>query len=130
MQKKLIIAMVLVTALAVAARAADEKAKPASDAANLRFTVLKDSNGKPVRNASVILHAVNKNGKQDKGGLQLKTNAEGEAVLEGVPYGKLRVQVLASGFQTYGEDFEINQPEKEFVIKLKRPSDQYSIYNK
>ena len=41
--------------------------------ANLKFVVVKDANGKPVRNASVILHPVNKHGKQEKGGLDRKS---------------------------------------------------------
>ena len=39
-----------------------------------------------------------------------------------------RVQVLAPGYQTYGEDFDINKPKMDFTIKLKRPQSQYSIY--
>jgi hypothetical protein len=38
------------------------------------------------------------------------------------------VQVLATGFQTYGEDYEVNKPTMEITIKLKRPGGQYSIY--
>jgi hypothetical protein len=95
---------------------------------NLRFTIIKDSNGKPVRNASVVLHPVGKNGHQDKGGLELKTDPEGKTGMDGVPYGKLRVQVIAPGYRTYGQDVEINQPDQEITIKLQRPSDQYSIY--
>jgi len=37
--------------------------------------------------------------------------------------------VLATGFQTYGEDFEVDQPTTEITIKLKRPAGQYSIYD-
>ncbi len=96
--------------------------------ANLRFVVLKAYNGKPVRNASVVLHQVNARGRQGQGGLQLKTDSEGRAFYDGIPYGKLRIQVIAHGFQTYGEDHDINQSEQEFVIKLKRPQEQYSIY--
>jgi len=96
--------------------------------ANLRFVVLKDANGKPVRNASVILHPVDKHGKQGKGGLQLKTNGEGQTSYSGVPFGKLRIQVIASGFQTYGEDYDINQPEMEINIRVKRPQEQITIY--
>ena len=96
--------------------------------ANLKFVVLKDHNGKPVRNASVILHPVDKNGKQGKGGLQLKTNGEGQTNYSGLPYGKLRVQVIATGFQTYGEDFDINKPEMEINIRVKKPQEQVTIY--
>jgi hypothetical protein len=97
--------------------------------ATLNFLVVKDDNGKPVRNASVIMHPVSSRGKQERGGLELKTNPDGRSSFEGIPYGKLRVQVLASGFQTYGDDFDIDRPKMEFTIKLKRPRGQYSIYD-
>ena len=95
---------------------------------HLKFLVLKEHNGKPVRNASVVLHLVNKKGKQAKGGYQLKTDADGKASFDGAPYGKLRVQVLTPGFQTFGEDYDIYQPEHEIVIKLKKPQEQLTIY--
>jgi hypothetical protein len=97
------------------------------DMSNLKFLVIKDYSGKPVRNASVVMHPIDKEGKQ-KGGLQLKTGADGRTGFEGVPYGKLRIQVLAQGFQTYGQDYDINQPTTEITIKLKRPQEQFSIY--
>src|SRR5882724_10638124 len=96
--------------------------------AALAFVVLRDYNGKPVKNASVIMHPVGKNGKQKHAGLQLKTNTDGKTSFDGVPYGPLRIQVLAQGFQTFGEDYEVNKPEMEITIKLKRPQGQYSIY--
>jgi len=96
--------------------------------AALAFVVLRDYNGKPVKNASVIMHPVRKNGKQKNSGLQLKTNTEGKTSFDGVPYGPLRVQVLAQGFQTFGEDYDVNKPEMEITIKLKRPQGQYSVY--
>jgi hypothetical protein len=96
--------------------------------ATLTFLVVKADNGKPIRNASVVLHPVDKDGRQKHSGYQLKTDSAGKASFDGAPFGKLRVQVLMRGFQTYGEDFEINQPTHEITIKLKRPQDQYSIY--
>ena len=115
-------------ASAVQAHASDKKSQYDEPVAALSFIVLKDDNGKPVRNAGVVMHSVGKNNKQDRGGLELKTDADGKASFDGVPYGKLRVQVLAHGFQTYGEDYDINQPTVEITIKLKRPDSQYSIY--
>jgi len=103
-------------------------AAAAENTSKLDFLVLKDSNGKPVRNASVVLHPVNSHGKQERGGLQLKTDADGKTSFDGAPYGKLRIQVLAPGFQTFGADYEVNQPSMEITIKLKRPQEQYSIY--
>jgi hypothetical protein len=98
--------------------------------ATLHFSVVKDDNGKPVRNASIVLHAVDKDGTQSRGGYQLKTNGEGLIDDEGVPYGMLRVQVLAPGFQTFGEDYDINKLDMSIEIRLKRPTAQFSIYDK
>jgi hypothetical protein len=83
-----------------------------------------------VRNAAVILHPVAEHGKQSRGGFELKTNSEGKTESDGIPYGMLRVQVIAHGFQTFGQDYTINQPQQELVIRLKRPQGQYSIYDK
>src|ERR1700730_4891417 len=85
---------------------------PMSD---LRFVVVRDYNGKPVRNAAVVLHPVNRKGKQSRGGLELKTDAEGRTNIDGIPYGPLRVQVLAQGFQTFGEDYKIDKAEIEIT---------------
>jgi len=109
---------------------AGDKNKPSGQTSALKFVVLKDDNGKPVRNAAVILHPVRPDGKQGKGGFELKTDAEGKTETEDIPYGLLRIQVIAPGFQTYGEDYTINQPEQNVTIRLKRPQNQYSIYDK
>jgi 5-hydroxyisourate hydrolase-like protein (transthyretin family) len=107
--------------------AQDEEEGPMSD---LRFVVLKDYNGKPVRNAAVVLHPITKKGKQAKGGLELKTDNDGRANIDGIPYGLLRVQVLAPGYQTFGEDYTVKTPEFEITVKLKRPGEQYSAYER
>jgi len=109
--------------------ASAQKDKDDEPTAILNFLILKEDNGKPVRNAAVIMHPVNTRGKQGRGGLELKTDAEGKTSFDGIPYGKLRVQVLASGFQTFGEDYDVNQAKMEFTVKLKRPQGQYSIYD-
>jgi len=100
---------------------------PMSD---LRFVVVRDYNGKPVRNAAVVLHPVTKKGKQSRGGLELKTDNEGRTNIDGIPYGPLRVQVLAPGYQTFGEDYQIDKPALEITVRLKRPGGQYSVYEK
>ena len=126
--KRLILIFGMVALLATAATAIDKKEKKDEKIGDIHVTVLKDDNGKPVRNASVVLHPVNNKGKQESGGLQLKTDAEGKADYNGVPYGTLRIQVLAPGFQTFGQDFDINQQDQQITIKLQRPKDQYTIY--
>jgi hypothetical protein len=98
-------------------------------AASLRFVVVRDTDGKPVRNAEVVLHPVKRKGKQDKGEMDFKTDAEGKTSVDDIPYGPLRVQVLAPHFQTFGEDYEINKAQMEITVKLKHPGDQYSVYD-
>ncbi len=110
--------------------AAKHKKSDSETLANLHFLVVKDDNGKPVRNASVVLHTVDKKGEQSKGGYQLKTDEEGKTETEGVPYGMLRVQVLAPGFQTFGQDYDINQPSMDLELRLKRPQQQFTIYDR
>jgi len=106
--------------------ASDKKDAPES---SVSFVVLKDDSGKPVRNAAVVLHPVQKSGKQARNGFELKTDRDGETHFDGVPYGPLRIQVIATGFQTFGDDFNIDQPSQKITIRLKRPQQQYSIYD-
>ena len=122
----MVVAVMIVLGLGMieSARAQDDEGPTSA----LRFVVVRDSDGKPVRNAEVVLHPVKRKGKQAKGEMELKTDAEGRTNIDGIPYGPLRVQVLAPHFQTFGEDYEINKAEMEITVKLKRPGGQYSIY--
>ncbi len=117
-------AMVLGIGMAGLAWAQDDEGPTLS----LRFVVVRDSDGKPVRNAEVVLHSVKRKGKQAPGEMELKTDAEGKTNVDGIPYGPLRVQVLAPHFQTFGEDYEINKAEMEITVKLRHPGGQYSVY--
>jgi hypothetical protein len=116
--------VLLLMGIGVGAAAAQDDEQYAA----VEFLVLRDYNGKPVKNASVIMHPVKRNGKQKNSGLQLKTNTEGKTSFDGVPYGPLRIQVLADGFQTFGEDYLVDKAEMAITIKLKRPQGQYSVY--
>jgi len=119
-----LVALAMVAGFGVGQGAAQDEDTPV---ASLRFVVVRDYSGKPVKNAAVVLHPVSK-GKQARGGIELKTNTEGRTAFEGVPYGPLRVQVLMPGFQTFGEDYQIDKPDMEITVRLKRPQGQYSIY--
>lgn len=93
----------------------------------IEVTVLRDSNGKPIPNAAVIFHPME--GDKDKGNMELKTNEDGKAVIDVLIKGStVRLQVIASGFQTFGEDFVVDTDEKQITVKMKRPTEQYSIY--
>jgi Carboxypeptidase regulatory-like domain len=119
------VAMIAAGARSMWAQDDDEYNGPMS---KMYFVVVRDTNGKPVKNAAVVLHPVTKKGKQAMGGLELKTDDDGKTSIEGIPYGPLRVQVLVPGFQTFGEDYRIDQPETLITIKLKRPVKQVTSY--
>jgi hypothetical protein len=93
----------------------------------VEVTILKDVNGKPIENAAVIFHPM-VNGK-DEGNMELKTNEDGKAIIDVLPIGDtVRLQVIAHGFQTYGEDYKVDKADMGVEIRLKRPGEQYSIY--
>ena len=120
------LALISLLILGLATTAAAKK--KAVSLSTVNFLVVRDENGKPIRDADVVLHPVNDEGKQERAGYELKTDPDGKTSYDGVPYGKLRIQVLAHGFQTYGEDYDINQPDMDITVKMKRPAGQYSIY--
>jgi len=105
------------------------KYTPPPPTAKITVTVVKETNGKPVENAAVVFHPL-KNGK-DQGGLELKSNEEGRVAIDVIPVGTtVRLQIVAKGFQTFGEDYDISGDSKEITVKLKPPDKQYSIYER
>ena len=103
-------------------------AKDQLPTAVINLIVLRESNGKPVKNAEVVLHLVDEHGRQKQEGLELKTHDDGKTGTGGIAYGKIRVQVIAHGFRTFGQDYDVNQPNLDITIKLEKPTDQVSIY--
>ena len=118
--------------LGAVAFAHDKKKDKDSDkgkVSNIKFVVIKATDGKPVRFAAVVIHPVNKDDHQERGGYELKTDMDGKTNAPYIPYGRIRVQVIARGFRTYGEDFVIDEPSKTITIKLQRPAPQVTTYN-
>jgi hypothetical protein len=105
------------------------KYTPPPPTCKITVTVTKGKNGKPVENAGVVFHPM-KDGK-DAGNMELKTNEDGKAVLDVIPIGStVRLQIIASGYQTYGADYQVDSPTKDIEVKLLPPGRQYSIYEK
>jgi len=102
------------------------KYKAPPPTAHIEVLVLKP-NGKPVENAAVVFHPV-KDGKDD-GNLEMKTDPDGKAVLDLIPIGStMTVQVIADGYATFGEEYDVPTDTKNIVITLQRPMEQYSTY--
>lgn len=125
---RLVFCCLLSLLLPVVAFAGKKPSSSDQKTASVNLTVVRDSNGKAVKNAEVVLHVVDIHGKQKQEGMELKTHDDGKAEASGIPYGKVRIQVIAPGFRTYGQDFDVNQPSLELTIKLEKPSEQLSIY--
>ncbi len=96
----------------------------------LRIEV-KTLNEKPIERASVVVRFVEgrsviKLGKKVVTTWQLKTNQEGVVKVPELPQGKILVQIIAKGYQTFGETFEVNEEERTIAVKLNPPQPQHS----
>lgn len=123
-------AIASVLLLSALAHAQDEKRgrkyQPPPATARVSIAVVKDSNGKPIENAAVVFHLT---GDEGKGNMEMKTNEEGKAMIDVIPVGDtMRLQIVASGFQTFGQDYKIDTDSKEITVRMKRPQSQYSAY--
>jgi len=103
------------------------KYKSPPKTARIEVTILRDANGKPIENAAVVFHPME--GEKDKGNMELKTNEDGKTIIDVLPIGDtVRLQVIAKGFQTFGQDYKIDKEQLVVEIRMKRPGEQYSIY--
>jgi hypothetical protein len=89
--------------------------------------------GKPVDRAAVVVQFVEgrsiiKLGKKIHTRWEVRTNQEGIAKIPAIPQGKIRVQVIAKQYQTFGQIFDVDEEEKTLVIKLNPPQAQYSAH--
>jgi len=93
--------------------------------------LVEDTKGQPIERASVILRRLKDNKKKVKvtgESLQLKTSQAGTAPLPPLVQGRYMLQVISSGFQTYGGEVLLNQDEQTVTITLQPPSDQFSVH--
>jgi hypothetical protein len=88
---------------------------------------------KPVENAYVILdflgdHKATKLGKREKLHWEVRSNLQGTTHFPSIRQGKIRLQVIAEGYQTYGQVMDIDTEEKTIELKLLPPQKQYSVH--
>jgi hypothetical protein len=99
---------------------------------NLQVLVLTPG-GRPLDRASVIVTFVEgrepmKLYKKHFLHWELKTNQQGIAKIPPIPQGKIKIQVIASNYQTFGDVFPVEEAEKTVTIQLKDPQQQYSAH--
>lgn len=103
------------------------KYKPPPETSKITIQVTKKSNGKPISNAAVVFNPF-KDGK-DIGNLEVKTDPDGKATIDIIPTGSLvRVQVIANGFATYAQDYQVDEPSRDIAVEMLRPREQVSSY--
>ena len=112
-----------------AQKEADPKDKSDSGSKTVRLTIVVTGGDEkqPVDSASVYVRYVHerKLAKDKKVEMNLKTNMSGVCHVPEIPQGKIVIQVIADGWKTYGEYFDVNQPEQTIHIKLDRPPKWY-----
>ena len=120
-----LVACLPATAQDTSRRGRKYKAPPATS--HIEVTVVKKFNGKPISNAAVVFSSA-LDGK-DEGNLEVKTDPDGKAVIDVIPTGStVRVQVIATGFATFADEFLVSEPTREIAVSMLRPQEQVSSY--
>ena len=118
----------LLSALVLTAPAA------ADDTPMTRLQVeVRNLDGKAIERASVVVkfvegRSIRKFGKKIVRDWQLRTNQVGVAKVPSIPQGKILIQVIAKGYQTFGQTYEVLEEEKTIEVKLNPPQPQYSAH--
>jgi hypothetical protein len=83
---------------------------------------------KPVANASVYVRFYTQGGilHHDKlAEMNFKTNQDGSVKVPEVPQGRILIQVIATGWHTYGKWYDVEKDEESIDIKLVPPPHWY-----
>ena len=103
------------------------KYKVPPETSHIEVEVLRSGTRRPIPNAAVVFHSVKD--EKDEGNLEVKTNEEGKAVIDIIPTGsKVDVQVIADGFATFADSYQVNEPTRTIEIKMLKPRAQVSTY--
>jgi len=105
----------------------------ADDVTKLKIVVTTRS-GRPIDRADVIVRfggrSLVKLGKMVRTTWEMRSSQEGVAEIPDMPKGQVRIQVIAKGYQTFGDTFDVNEDERTIEIKLNPPQKQYSSHEK
>jgi len=110
-------------------KAADPKGKQDSALNSVRLTIVVTNaeDKKPVDSASVYVKYVQGRllGKDKKIEMNLKSNLSGVCHVPEIPRGRILIQVIAPGWKTFGEYYDVDQSEQTINIELARPPKWY-----
>lgn len=99
----------------------------------ISIEVKSSESGKPVERASIVVKFISgrdklKLYKKIRTSWETRTNERGAAQLPPIPQGKILVQVIAKGFQTFGQTFDVDEEEKTIEVKVNPPQPQYTAH--
>ena len=117
--------MIVLLALGVLPLAADK------EYTRLQVQVLDAEKGTPVPRAAVTLKFIRGKKmfiKKQRAEWDVRTDSHGLVQLPEIPSGKVRVQVFAKGYRTFGDDFDVSGDEQTITVKLERPGSQFSSH--
>lgn len=127
------VATLLAGALATPACAPAQKPAAAPAVTTVRVTVsVMDPKGQPVKNAGVVMAQQRvATGRMSKHpfNVEIHTDDQGKATVQGFAPGVVLVQVIAHGYQTYGQAFIMKKADESVHVKLKPPRSQVTIYH-
>ena len=108
---------------------------PVAAADKTKLTIhVTDDLGKPVDNAEVIIKFVAGRNIKAAGlrkirkSWELRSSQQGTVSIPEIPQGKILIQVNAKGYQTFGQNFDIQEDERTVEVQLKPPQQQYSAH--
>ena len=124
--------IIVAALLLVATQLAGQNVAEQKDDASTRLTlqVLNETNKQPVVGAHVVVRFTEERllRRDKRVSWEAKTNRKGEIVLSDLPTGNVKVQVIAKGFQTYGDQHDLEKPQEKVTILLRPPKGQVSAY--
>ena len=123
-----ILAVFLSLSPAGSAQSGKDQEKPAkpSATAQLRIELTGGDAKKPVADASVYLKFTEDRLLRDKRvEFNLKTNQNGVARSPVIPKGRVLIQIVAPGWKTFGQWYEIDRDEQVIQINIDRPTTRW-----
>lgn len=110
-----------------------QKADKNNKVSSIKVTVtVVDPKGFPVQNAGVVLRQekVRNRIPRDPFNVEIHTDEHGKATVNGFEPGIVLVQVIAHGYQTWGQGFIMEHADESVHVKLDPPQSQVTIYKK
>lgn len=93
------------------------------DSVRLEIILTSKKTEKPIRDATVYVKFKQQRRlrKDKQREWSVKTNRQGQAVINGLPEGTVLVQIVVPGWRTYGMFHEIKSPKHKLEIELEKP---------